>query len=140
MKRQISQIDNDSEIEKLRRRVKELEDREKQLLKRLRHNESLHSKVLDALPMNIFLEDPEGVTIFANKQACNEHGVNMEDLVGKTVFDFFPKPIAERQREIDLEVWKKRQLQTNEVETEFQGKKNPYAYWKNDYTFGRITE
>ncbi|MEH7113714.1 GGDEF domain-containing protein [Neobacillus niacini] len=123
MNRKISQIDKDSEIEKLRIRVKELEEREKQLFERLRHNESLHSKVLDALPMNVFLEDPEGVTIFVNKQVCKEHGVKMEDIVGKTVFDFFPEPIAERQREIDLEVWKKRQLQTNEVETVFQGKK-----------------
>ncbi|MEH7255089.1 GGDEF domain-containing protein [Neobacillus niacini] len=123
MKRQISQIDHDSETEKLRRKVKELEDREKQLVDRIRHNESLHSKVLDALPINVFLEDPEGVTIFANKQTCKEHGVNMEDLVGKTVFDFFPKPIAERQRQIDLEMWKKRKLQTNEVETEFKGEK-----------------
>ena len=122
MNRQISQ-ENNSEVEKLRKRVRELEDREKQLVDRLRHNESLHSKVLDALPINVFLEDPEGVTIFANKQTCREHGVNMEDLVGKTVFDFFPKPIAERQRQIDLEVWKKRQLQTNEVETEFKEKK-----------------
>jgi PAS domain S-box-containing protein len=83
----------------------------------------LHSKILDALPINVFLEDTEGVTIFANEQACIAHGVNVEELVGKTVFDFFPLPIAERQREIDLEVWKKRTLQTNEVATEFQGRK-----------------
>jgi PAS domain S-box-containing protein len=67
-------------------------------------NKSLHSKILDALPINIFLEDPEGRTIFANQQASKAHGVDMEKLVGKTVFDFFPKTIAARQREIDLEV------------------------------------
>jgi diguanylate cyclase (GGDEF)-like protein/PAS domain S-box-containing protein len=118
-----SQITDESEVEKLRRRIEELEEREKQLVKSLRMNKSLHSKILDALPINIFLEDPEGRTIFANQQASKAHGVDMEKLVGKTVFDFFPKTIAARQREIDLEVWEKRTIQTNEVATEFQGKK-----------------
>ncbi|WHY01896.1 GGDEF domain-containing protein [Neobacillus sp. DY30] len=113
---------DESEVERLRRRVEELEYREKQLLKSLRMNKSLHSKILDALPINIFLEDPEGKTIFVNEQACKAHGVDGEQLVGKTVFDFFPKIIAVKQREIDLEVWEKRTLQTNEVVMEFQGK------------------
>ncbi|MEH7011857.1 GGDEF domain-containing protein [Neobacillus niacini] len=123
MNLQNSQIINESELEILRKKVDELEERERQLLKRLRLHESLHSKILDALPINIFLEDPEGRTIFANEQVCKAHGVYEGDLVGKTVYDFFPKSIAERQREIDLEVWKKRSLQTNEVVIEFQGKK-----------------
>jgi diguanylate cyclase (GGDEF)-like protein/PAS domain S-box-containing protein len=123
MNRQNSQMNDESELDTLRRRVAELEDKEQNLLKNLRLNMSLHSKILDALPMNIFLEDPEGRTIFANEQACKAHGVNVEELVGKTVFDFFPQSIAERLREIDLEVWKKRTLQTNEVATEFKGKK-----------------
>jgi diguanylate cyclase (GGDEF)-like protein/PAS domain S-box-containing protein len=118
-----SHITDESEVEKLRRRVEELEEREKQLVMSLRMNKSLHSKILDALPINIFLEDPDGRTIFVNEQACKAHGVDGEKLVGKTVFDFFPKNIAARQREIDLEVWEKRALQTNEVPTEFQGKK-----------------
>jgi diguanylate cyclase (GGDEF)-like protein/PAS domain S-box-containing protein len=112
---------NVKEMEKLHIRIRELENREKELLERLRLNQSLHSKVLDALPINIFLEDPDGRTIFVNEQACRAHGVKLEDLVGKTVFDFFPKHVADKQREIDLEVWKKQTLQTNEVTMEFQG-------------------
>ncbi|MEH7179666.1 GGDEF domain-containing protein [Neobacillus vireti] len=123
MIRQKSHFNEESEIEELRKRVEELENREKHLIKSLRLNESLHLKILDALPINIFLEDPEGRTIFVNEQVCKAHGVNGEDLVGKTVFDFFPKSIAESLREIDLEVWKKGTLQTNEVSTEFNGKK-----------------
>lgn len=118
-----SQNTGESEVEKLRRRVEELEEREKQLVKSLRRNKSLHSKILNALPINIFLEDPEGRTMFVNEQVCKAHGVVSEKLVGKTVFDFFPKTIAARLREIDLEVWEKGTLQTNEVVTEFQGKK-----------------
>jgi diguanylate cyclase (GGDEF)-like protein/PAS domain S-box-containing protein len=118
-----SQMTELNKLEKLKRRIADLENREKQLLKNLRLNISLHSKILDALPINIFLEDPEGRTIFVNEQACKAHGVTAEELVGKSVFDFFPNNIAMKQREIDLEVWSRKILQTNEVATEFQGKK-----------------
>lgn len=111
-------------IETLHLRIKELEDREKELLEELRLNSSLHSMVLDALPINVFLEDAEGRTMFANKQACELNGMNLEELVGKTVFDFFPEPIAEINRKIDLEVWRKRSLITTEAIAGFQGKEH----------------
>lgn len=123
MNQQNSQMTELNEVEKLKRKIAELEYREKQLIMSLRLNISLHSKILDALPINIFLEDSEGRTIFVNEQVCNAHGITAEDLVGKTVFDFFPNDIAVKLREIDLEVWERRKLQTNEVVTEFQGKK-----------------
>lgn len=114
-------------IETLRSRIIELENREKELLKELRLNSSLHSMVLDALPINVFLEGPDGSTMFANKQACELNGMTLEELVGKTVFDFFPEPIAQVNRKIDLEVWEKRSLITTEVITGFQGKES-YMY------------
>ncbi len=108
-------------IDRLQRKIKKLKSREKQLLKLLRTHEALHLDVLDALPMNIFLEDPEGRTIFANEQACKMNGMKLEELIGKTVFDFFPPEIAKETREIDLQVWKQRELLTREVKVQFQG-------------------
>nr|WP_282434278.1 bifunctional diguanylate cyclase/phosphodiesterase [Bacillus sp. DNRA2] len=89
--------------------------------KQLRIKESLYLSVFDALPIAIFLEDPEGRTTYANKNACEANGLDFEDLIGKTVFDFFPKPIAELNRAYDLEVWKKRSLITKEIEAGFKG-------------------
>lgn len=109
-------------IETLQLRIEELENREKELLKELRLNSSLHSMVLDALPINVFLEDTEGRTIFANKKACELNGMTLDELVGKTVFDFFPDHIAQVNRKIDLEVWRKRSLITTEAIAGFQGK------------------
>ncbi|MFL6554901.1 MAG: diguanylate cyclase domain-containing protein, partial [Bacillus sp. (in: firmicutes)] len=111
-------------IERLQLRIEELENREQELVKELRLNSSLHSMVLDALPINVFLEDAEGRTMFANRQACELNGMNLEELVGKTVFDFFPEPIAEINRKIDLEVWRKRSLITTETIAGFQGKES----------------
>ena len=110
------------DIKKLKLRIEELEKREQELLKELRLNSSLHSMVLDALPINVFLEDPEGRTMFANKQACELNGMNLDELVGKTVFDFFPEHIAQVNRKIDLEVWQKRSMITTEAIAGFQGK------------------
>lgn len=107
-------------IESLQQKIEELEKREKQLEGKLHRHESLYSSIMDALPINIFLEDPEGRTIFANQQACKMNGKELHELAGKTVFDFFPPAIAKKQREIDLEVWKRRSLVTKEVPVKFQ--------------------
>jgi diguanylate cyclase (GGDEF)-like protein/PAS domain S-box-containing protein len=104
-------------IKSLRLKIEELE-------KGLRFFESFGPTILDALPMNVFLEDSDGRTIFANKQACIANGKALEELVGKTVFDFFPKHIAENIRKIDLEVWKERKLITKEVTVGFQGQES----------------
>ncbi|WML57335.1 EAL domain-containing protein [Neobacillus sp. PS2-9] len=115
---------NGQTLKELQLRIDELEKREVELQKQLRLHTSLHSRVLDALPINVFLEDPEGRTIFANKQACLANGLSLEELVGKTVFDFFPQHIAQLNREIDLEVWEERRLITREAKVGFQGKES----------------
>lgn len=105
-------------------RIEELETRENTLLKLLRTHEDLHKKILDSLPMNIFLENQKGQTIYANEETCIMNGMKLEELLGKTVFDFFPPLIAEQQRNYDLEVWEKRELLTREIKVGFSGKDN----------------
>ncbi|MFX3623166.1 MAG: putative bifunctional diguanylate cyclase/phosphodiesterase [Ectobacillus sp.] len=109
------------ELEELRRRVLELEEREKELAKKLRAHETLGAKILNALPINIFLEDSEGRTVFANEQACKRNGMKYEEIIGKTVYDFFPREFAEKIREHDLEVWRTKEFITKEQEVCFQG-------------------
>jgi diguanylate cyclase (GGDEF)-like protein/PAS domain S-box-containing protein len=132
-------------IEHLHLKIKELENREEELLKVLRMHEALHLEILNALPINIFLEDREGRTIFANENVCNMHSKSAEELVGKTVFDFFPKAIAENQRAMDLEVWKQRKLVTKESKAQFAGEEKCMLTGKtiihlnesnNDYMLG----
>jgi diguanylate cyclase (GGDEF)-like protein/PAS domain S-box-containing protein len=112
------------ELEKLRFRMKESENKKNEFLATLRSNESLSLKILDALPINIFLEDREGRTIFANKQACNCNGMKLDELVGKTVYDFFPLYIANQMRTDDLEVWQQKKLITKESVVGFQGQES----------------
>ena len=112
------------EIKELRSQITQLKSKNDDLSKQIRVNESLYLGVLDALPINIFLEDPKGYTIFANKEACQANGINLENLIGKTVFDFFPPPIAKMNRAYDLEVWAKRDLITREILAGFKGQEH----------------
>jgi diguanylate cyclase (GGDEF)-like protein/PAS domain S-box-containing protein len=108
-------------VKAMRTKIKELEAKEQTLVKTILINESLNAKILDALPINIFLEDEAGHTIFANEQTCKSHGTTLPELVGKTVYDFFPKEIAERNRKDDLIIWKERKLVTKEGTAGFKG-------------------
>jgi diguanylate cyclase (GGDEF)-like protein/PAS domain S-box-containing protein len=115
------------ELDKIRVRMNDLDNTHDDFLAKLRSNESLNLKILDALPINIFLEDREGRTIFANKHACNCNGMRLEELIGKTVYDFFPLYIANQMRTDDLEVWQQRKLITKETLVGFQGQES-YSY------------
>jgi diguanylate cyclase (GGDEF)-like protein/PAS domain S-box-containing protein len=110
-----------NQIDELRSQITQLERSNQELSNQIRVNESLYLGVLDALPIHIFLEDPEGHTIFANKSACEANGISLSNLIGKTVFDFFPKHIAEINRANDLDVWKQRKLITKEAIAGFKG-------------------
>ncbi|MEH7415528.1 EAL domain-containing protein [Neobacillus drentensis] len=112
------------EIKKLRSQIAELKQQNQELSKQIRVNESLYRSILDALPINIFLEDPEGRTIYANKQVCLSNGVSLDKIVGKTIFDYFPHEIAILNRAYDLEVWKKRELITKEFPSGYQGEEH----------------
>ncbi|MDR4947633.1 sensor domain-containing protein [Neobacillus cucumis] len=112
------------ELEKLRLQIAQLERQNQELSKQIRVNESLYLNILDALPINIFLEDREGHTIYANKQACVSNGKSLKELIGVTIFDVFPREIAELNRAYDLEVWEKRQLITKEFPSGYKGEEH----------------
>ncbi|MDQ0256597.1 diguanylate cyclase (GGDEF)-like protein/PAS domain S-box-containing protein [Evansella vedderi] len=117
----------DIEWKHLQDRIRQLEDREKELSNKLRAKEALYEKILDSLPINIFLEDRAGRTVFVNQQTCLMNNQTKEELIGKTVFDFFPDYIAKYTRKRDLEVWDRQELITKEEPAGFQGKKT-YMY------------
>jgi diguanylate cyclase (GGDEF)-like protein/PAS domain S-box-containing protein len=93
-------------------------------LRQVSDRESFHLKILDALPFIIFIEDREGKLVFANKQACKWRYTNLEELIGKTVFDFFPLYIANQMRTEDLAVWQQKHLITKESMIKIRAKES----------------
>jgi phosphoserine phosphatase RsbU/P len=70
----------------------------------LRNSETLYHSLVETLPQNIFRKDNEGRFTFANQQFCKMLGKTLEEIVGKTDFDFFPSVLAEKYQADDRTV------------------------------------
>lgn len=76
----------------------------KQTEENLKNSEALYHSLVETIPQNIFRKDTQGKFIFANQQFCKLLGIKLEDIVGKTDFDFFPTALAEKYRSDDWRV------------------------------------
>ncbi len=70
----------------------------------LRNSEALYHSLVETLPQNIFRKDLEGRFTFGNQQFCQILGRTLEEIVGKTDFDFFPRELAEKYQRDDRRV------------------------------------
>jgi two-component system sensor histidine kinase/response regulator len=70
----------------------------------LRNTQALYSSLVESLPLNVFRKDLKGRFLFANQRFCQTVQKFLWELVGKTDFDLFPKHLAEKYRNDDLEV------------------------------------
>jgi PAS domain S-box-containing protein len=69
---------------------------------KLRASEAFYHSLVETLPQNIFRKDLNGRFTFANKRFCQSLGVKLEELVGKTDFDFYPPELANKYKNDDL--------------------------------------
>jgi sigma-B regulation protein RsbU (phosphoserine phosphatase) len=76
----------------------------RQTLEDLRNSEALYHSLVETLPQNIFRKDLEGRFTFANQQFCRSLGRKLEEIVGQTDFDFFPKELAELYQRDDRRI------------------------------------
>jgi PAS domain S-box-containing protein len=81
----------------------------------LRDSEALYHSLVETLPLNVFRKDLQGRFTFANQLFCQTVGQTLEFLKGKTDYDLFPAPLAEKYRRDDRTVVEGR-LTLNEVE------------------------
>ena len=59
--------------------------------KELRNSESLYHSLVETMPQNVFRKDLQGRFTFANQQYLKPYKCKLEDILGKTDFDFFPR-------------------------------------------------
>jgi PAS domain S-box-containing protein len=76
----------------------------KQAEELVRGSEALYHSLVEYLPQNIFRKDLEGRFTFANRKFCAILGKPLDQIVGKTDYDFFPKALADKYRADDREV------------------------------------
>ena len=70
----------------------------------LRNSESLYHSLVETMPQNVFRKDLQGRFTFANQQYLKPYKCKLEDILGKTDFDFFPKELAEKYQKDDQRV------------------------------------
>lgn len=70
----------------------------------LRASEALYQSLVDNIPQNILRKDREGRFVFGNKSFCKVLGVSLDELVGKTDFDYYPPEAAKKYRQDDQKV------------------------------------
>ena len=76
----------------------------------LRASEALYHSLVESLPCFVLCKDLEGRFTFANQRMCELVGCPLDELIGKTDLDFFPKELVEKYRGDD-----KRVLETGQV-------------------------
>ncbi len=78
--------------------------RRRQMEQDLRNSESLYHSLVETMPQNVFRKDRQGRFTFANQQYCKHYKCRLEDILGKTDFDFFPQELAEKYQKDDSRV------------------------------------
>ena len=67
----------------------------------LQKSEAFYHSLVESLPQNIFRKDLLGRFTFGNGRFCKEIGKSLDQIVGKTDFDFFPADLAAKYRADD---------------------------------------
>jgi len=94
-----------------------------QILNQLEENKRLLSKILDFFPAEIILKDSLGKYLIVNKVTAENLNTQVENLVGKTDFDFFDYQKAEALRKQEIEVIKNGMIIYKAIENIDENKK-----------------
>jgi len=67
-------------------------------------SEAFYHSLVEHLPQNIFRKDLKEQFTFANQRFCQLLGKPLEEIIGKTDFDFYPPELAKKYQKDDQEV------------------------------------
>ncbi len=88
----------------------------------LRASELLYHSLVEIIPQNILRKDRDGKFTFANQRFCKLNNRSLEEIIGRTDHDLFPKDQADKYRRDDLRVMDSDQTYaTTEIHTQPDG-------------------
>jgi phosphoserine phosphatase RsbU/P len=76
----------------------------KRVEQQVRDSEALYHSLVENLPQNIFRKDLRERFTFGNQRFCETLGKPLEEIIGKTDFDFFPPDLAAKYQQDDWRV------------------------------------
>lgn len=65
---------------------------------------TMYSNIIDNLPLKVFVKDRDGKLVVINSAVAHAHGLNPEELLGKSDFDFYDYDTAKGIYDSELEV------------------------------------
>ena len=71
----------------------------------LRHTEARYQSLVESLPLHFFCKDLTGRIVFGNQRCCDLLGITMDEFIGKTDYDLFPKELADKFTADDAKVF-----------------------------------
>ncbi len=73
-------------------------------------SQALYSSLVESLPVCVLRKDLDGRFTFANRSFCDLLGKPLEEIAGKTDFDFFPEELARKYHQDDQRVFETGEL------------------------------
>ncbi|NOY61059.1 MAG: PAS domain S-box protein [Calditrichaeota bacterium] len=83
--------------------------------KALKDSEALYQSLIENLPLNAFRKDLQGRLVFANTRFCETLERPLDEMIGKSDFNFYPEELAAKYRKDDKKVIESGQI-LDEVE------------------------
>ena len=80
---------------------------QRQMAEALKRSESLYHSLVETMPQGVFRRDLNGKFTFANQPYCKHVGRRLEDIIGKSDFDFFSQEAAGKYWQDDLAIMEK---------------------------------
>ena len=70
----------------------------------IRESEALYSSLVERMPMQVVRKDLKGRVVFGNQLYCQLMDMTLDEVIGKTDFDLFPRDLAKKYRDDDRRV------------------------------------
>lgn len=97
----------------------------------LRDAEAVYHSLVESLPLSVLRKDARGRIQYANAQACDQLGISVADLIGKTDFDLFPADLAKKYMTDDRRVMQSGELYHDVERHQIRNDKTIHAeVWK----------
>jgi PAS domain S-box-containing protein len=88
----------------------------------LQWQKTLLKRILDSLPIHIYLKDRAGRFVFVNQFSCDEFGTQVDQVIGKTDFELYEdQKMAAAFVADDQEVWRQDKLIVKEERNDWRG-------------------
>ena len=84
--------------------VASTEEAHRRIQQALRHSEAFYQTLVESLPQNIFRKDLNGRFTFVNRRFAATLGQPVEEILGSTDYDLFPRELAAKYQEDDRKV------------------------------------